>query len=393
MIKLKNSSKATKRLVIALKKGEKMAIWSDYDPDGAFALVLAYEAMKNAGFKKENLKLILPNQIEYGRSFNEFHLKFLKKQKIKLILGMDFGTTDFEQISMAQKMGFEVILLDHHRQRPGRLPAILINPWQKKETCKCRDWNGTAVVYLFFEYFYKILKLDFKKLQNSLDLLFIPIITDHIKIVGCNLPYIKESLKKIKNSPRPGLKASLEELRITNLSVKNFIKNRELFDDFYGLLKGDHEKNNIFKLLTCTDYKTAKKISKKIKNQLSIFENETSKIVKNGINSVKLTDGQNSKFIFWGIDGEEKFIGEAGKIAQDLNSYFKKPVYFYSKFKNMFKGNARVSLMNGNVLDTLKSCSNLFVDFGGHPRAAGFYIKSKNLLKLKKALEKYYESK
>ena len=62
MIKLKNSDKAINRLTLALKNSEKIGIWSDYDPDGVFALVIAYEALKNAGFEKNHLELILPNQ-------------------------------------------------------------------------------------------------------------------------------------------------------------------------------------------------------------------------------------------------------------------------------------------------------------------------------------------
>ena len=79
MIKFKNTDKAVKRLVLALKNDEKIGIWSDYDPDGVFALTLAYEALLNAGFKKKNLILSLPNQHKYRRSFNKFHLKIFKK--------------------------------------------------------------------------------------------------------------------------------------------------------------------------------------------------------------------------------------------------------------------------------------------------------------------------
>lgn len=391
MVKLKNSYKATSRLALALKKSEKMAIWSDYDPDGVFGLVLAFEALINAGFKKKNVKLILPNQQKYGRSFNKFHLQLLKKQKIKLILGIDFGTTDFRQVSMAKKMGFEIILLDHHRQRPGELPALLINPWQKGDRSKYKNWSGAGVAYLFFENFYKILKINPAKLYKTLDLLLIPAITDHIKVDSGNLFYLRKSLNKIKTFSRPGLKTSLKNLRIDNISLKKLIKKRKLLDDFYGLLKDSNDRNNIFKLLTCNSREKAVKISKLLKKQLYYFNAQINKIIKKGITKFEFSNRQKKlKFIFWGINKEMKSVGGAGKITQELNEYFKKPAYFYFRYKNMFKGSIRANRPNDNVLEAIKSCSNLFVDYGGHPKAAGFYIKKKNLSKLQKALEKYY---
>lgn len=397
MIKLKNCDKAIKRIVLALKKSEKMGIWGDYDADGVFGFTLAYEALKNAGFKVKNLKLILPVQREYGRSFNKFHLQLLKKQKVKLILAIDFGTTDFKQIAMAKKMGFEVVVLDHHRQRPGKLPALLINPWQKGDKSKYKNWSGAGVAYLFFENFYKALKINPAKLYESLDLLLIPAITDRIKIDKGNSSYLKKSLNKIKTSFRPGLKISLKNLGINNFSFKNFIRKRELLDDFYNSLKGNNDKNNIFNLLICKIHKKAAKISERIKKQFKHLKAQVNGIIKEGIAKFKFIPsiGRPRKkilFIFWGINKKIESIAPA-KIAQGLNDYFKAPVYFYSEYKNMFKGSVRANYTDENVLEAMKSCGHLFIDFGGHPKAAGFYIKKKNIPLLREALEKYYESK
>ncbi|MHB9019914.1 MAG: DHH family phosphoesterase [Minisyncoccota bacterium] len=389
MIKLKNSEKAIKRLILALKNSEKIGIWSDYDPDGAFALALAYEALLNAGFKKKNLELILPNQHKYDRSFNKFHLSILKRMGIKLIIGIDFGTTDFRQVGMAKKMGFEIILLDHHRQRPGNLPAILINPWQKGEGCKYKNWSGAGVAYLFFENLYKELKIDIKKLEQSLDLVLIPAITDYIKIDKGNLPYLKNSLKKIRTNSRPGLKDSLKELKLSkDPTIQKLIKNRLDVTDFYGILKDNGDNNNIFKLLISKNNKDAIKIIKDISRQKIIFENFVEKITKQGIKKFKKN---NEKFIFWALDKDIELVGAGSKISLRLNDYFKIPVYFCNKEKDHFKGSVRANYSNVSVVDALKSCGNIFIDFGGHPRAAGFHIKKHDLKKFKEALEKFYE--
>ncbi len=388
MITFKNTDKAIKRLVLALKNSEKIGIWSDYDPDGVFALTLAYEALLNAGFKKQSLKLILPNQYKYNRSFNKFHLTILKKMGVELILGIDFGTTDFAQVKMAKKMGFEIILLDHHRQRPGKLPAILINPWQKGDYSRYKNWSGTGVAYLFFENLYKSLQIDIKKLEKSTDLVLIPAITDYIKIDKGNLPYLKNSLKKMKDNSRPGIKDSLKKLGLEkNTTIKKLVNNRLDVTDFYGILKNNNDQNNIFELLTSKNDGDAIKIIKDIAKQKNIFENFVEKIAVRGIKKFKNTK---EKFILWGLNKDIKLVGAGSKIAHKMNDYFKIPIYFYNKEKQYLKGSVRANYSNKSVVEALQSCGNIFIDFGGHPRAAGFHIQKHNLKKLKASLNKFY---
>jgi len=397
MIKLKNSEKAIKRLVLALKNSEKIGVWSDYDPDGVFALVLAYESLLGANFKKENLKLILPDQYKYKRSFNKFHLSLLKRMGIKLIIGIDFGTTDFEQVGMAKKMGFEIILLDHHRQRPGKLPALLINPWQRGDKSKCKNWSGASVVYLFLEHLYKKLRINIKKLEeNSIDLILIPFITDYIDKDGgindVNLPYLQKSLEKIKKNPRLGIKKTLIRLNIyKNISIKVIVKNRRAIIDFFGTMKGNGTKNNVFKLLTVKTNKEIARIINKIIREKKIFTSIADKLTNQAITKFESNCNKN-KFIFWGTNKEIKMPGAGANVTQKINDHFKLPTYFYNKEKNLIRGSARASYSKDvNVVESMKNCANSFINFGGHPKAAGFYIKKKNLPKLKQCLEKYYE--
>jgi len=393
MIKLKNTDKAVKRLVLALKNGEKIGIWSDYDPDGTFALTLAYEALLNAGFKKKDLMLSLPDQHKYRRSFNKFHLKIFKKAGIKLILGIDFGTTDFKEVGWAKKMGFEVMLLDHHRQRPGKLPALLINPWQKGDGSKIKNWSGTGVAYLFFENLYDRLKLDRKKLENSIDLVLIPAITDYIEINKGNLPYLRKSLEKIKTGDRPGLSISLKQLGLNKKSgIEDFEDKRAVLCDFYGTLKGNGKQNNVFNLLLAENEAAATKISGGIKKDFLMFEKYVNSMIKQGVKKFGSSGSEKDlRFILWGTDKDIEMIGAGSKIATGLNSYFKVPVYFYNREKNIMKGSIRAGFSKDlNVVDSLKITPELFLAFGGHPRAAGFYILKSDLPALERSLEKFY---
>jgi len=395
MIKFKNTDKAIKRLILALKNSEKIGIWSDYDPDGVFALAVTYEALLNAGFKNKNLKLILPNQDQFGRSLNIFHLSILKKMGIKLIVGADFGTTDFNIIRTAKKMGFEIILLDHHRQRPGKLLATLINPWQKGDNTNNRNWSGTGVAYLFFENLYNKLNIDIKKLENSIDLLLIPALTDYITIDKLNLPYLKNSLNKIKIGLRPGIWRGLKELKISlkNVTIEKIIKRRMDIITFFGSLRGNHENTNVFKLLISKDDMEVAKIIKDMKREKSKFENFVKKMVAIGIKKFRSSDrAKKGGFILWGVDKKLEMTSSGSKISHQLNDYFKVPCFFYNKERNYLKGSVRSNHSDQSIVNVLDTCKDTLINYGGHPRAAGFHLKKKDLPIFKKCLENYYSN-
>jgi len=395
MIKLKNADKAIKRLASALQNSEKIGVWSDYDPDGVFALALAYEALLNAGFTNKNLKLILPNQDQFGRSLNTFHLSILKKLGIKLIVGIDFGTTDFNIVRTAKNMGFEVILLDHHRQRPGKLLATLINPWQKGDKADNKNWSGAGVAYLFFENLYNKLNINIKKLERSLDLLLIPALTDYIPIDKLNLPYLKKSLNKIKNNRRPGIYLGLKELKISknNITVKKMVGERVNIINFFGSLRGNNENTNVFKLLLSKDSKEVANIIKEIKKQKKDFENFVKKMTAIGIKKFGSSEqAKKDGFILWGINKKLKMTGSGSKISHQLNNYFKVPCFFYNKERDYLKGSVRSMHSDTSIIKALDTCKNFLINYGGHPKAAGFHLKKKDLPIFKKCLEKYYSN-
>ena len=118
-------------------------------------------------------------------------------------------------------------------------------------------------------------------------------------------------------------------------------------------------------------------------------------MVKQGIKKFSAQKRKNKKlkFIFWGTNKCIGMTGVGSKIATGLNHYFKIPVYFYNKEKDIMKGSVRAGYSKDfNVVDSLKETPKLFVAFGGHPRAAGFYISKKNLPTLERSLEKFYNN-
>ncbi|MBI4991626.1 MAG: hypothetical protein HZB99_00195 [Candidatus Harrisonbacteria bacterium] len=385
----KNTNKAIKRLLLAKKQNEKIGIWGDYDPDGIPGATLIYEAMIGADFDKNNLTVILPNQREYDRSFNLFHLRLLKSKKASLIVGVDFGSSDFSQVVMAKKMGFDIILLDHHICEPGKLLAILINPKQRGERFSYKNWCGTGVAYKFFESFYSMQGLDLKRLELSLDLFAMAMAADGIEPDEGNIKYWEKGVDYLNRRVRPGVRMLLKEAKAKKLDKKVMLWGES--DDYVlrAAVHGDNRNNNLFQLLTTKDPRKAAALAKDIKNHLRKF-NEA--IKNNVIGGTEIFKKENKPSVVF-FENRSKLSGTSSMTADKLSSKLRVPIFVYKKFKKGFRGNIRAVYPSGlNVVEAMSLYKDLLVSFGGHPVAAGFYLEKGNLSKFKKAMEQYFSN-
>ncbi len=382
---MKNVQQAIKRLLKAREQNERIGIWGDYDPDGICSATMLYENLLKIGFNKNNLYIVLPNLRQYGRSFNQFHLDYLKQKKVSLIVGVDFGTADFRGTDKAIAMGFNVIFLDHHQPLNGTVKAILVNPWQKGDPYPHKNWSAVGVVYKFLEDLYRHIKKDRKILEKSLDLFTLGMLADRTIKDGANLPYLKQGLKTINQKKRLGVKIIFKAV---GAKKADFSVIEQDWVDYLGSLEGNNEENNLFRLLTTDREETARGLAEDIYKKYKTFRAIVKKSVRLGIKEFKKRPGL--KMIFW--EQNLKMVGATSSVAEKLNDYFKVPVFICEKIDHYYRCSIRAGhIKNVNVVEVLKSCKDLFMNFGGHPRAAGFKTSAENFPKVKQAIEKYYE--
>lgn len=386
MEKFKNTDKAIARILLAKKNNEKVGIWGDYDPDGIPGAIIIREALLGAGFSPKNLTVILPRMKKYSRSFNPFHLKALKKKKVSLILGVDFGTTDFEQVKMADDMGFEVILFDHHPQRPGKLPALLINHLQSGDEYPYKNWCGSGVAYKFFESYYLNQGLNLERLELQLDLLALAMIADRIRLDDYNLKYIDRGIHLINEHTRPGLQALLhlaDSDKITRNEVMEVFINR-----FFPRLS--NEKNEMYQLFMADTKKKAVKFAKILNDRHKEISTHVNKWVKIGTEQYRKEKG---KVLVLRVDVPSIASGMIASISSELAEKIKIPLFIYKKQDDFFQGSSRAPFGSDfNLVRAMDSCKDLMVSYGGHPTAAGFRLKAGKEKEFKAAMEKYFNA-
>lgn len=386
MDKFKNTDKAIARILQAKKNNEKIGIWGDYDPDGIPGAVIIREALLGAGFSAKNLIVILPRQRKYNRSFNPVHLKFLKKKKASLIIGVDFGTSDFAQVKMADDMGFDIILLDHHPQLPGKLPALLINHLQSGDSYPHKNWCGSGVAYKFFESYYISQNINLKRLENQLDLMALAMIADRIKLDDYNLKYIDRGIHLINKHTRPGLQELL------HLADGDHITREEVFDvlisRFFPRLSNG--KNEMYQLFMARTKEKAVRYAKILNDRHKEIQMHVDRHVKRGLAQYKR---EKRSVLVLKADVPSIASGMIASISEGLVDEIKIPLFIYKKQENYFQGSSRAPLGSDfNLVKAMDSCKDLLVSYGGHPTAAGFRLKGGKEKEFKAAMEKYFNN-
>ncbi|MCK4520311.1 DHH family phosphoesterase [Candidatus Parcubacteria bacterium] len=384
MPEIKNLKKASNRILKAIENKEKIILYGDADLDGTGSVVILKEAIEELSGKVSAVYFVDREKEGYG--INEIGLDFLKPLAPALLIGLDLGITNFKEVEIAKKIGFEVIIIDHHKVI-GSLPkaSIIVDPKQKEDNYPFKEFAATGLVYELA----KVMLKD--KMSDSLDNQFLELvalatIADMMIREKENKEYIEKGLWSLKYTKRLGLKVFFE-INSLNPPVGG-LKEREKIQKIVSALNVSEIKEHLteaFLLLTCENKRKAKNLAEKF-----LDRNETRHFQIREITSQieeKISENPCS-VIFEGDTGWTNILN--GSVASRICNKYKKPTFIYKKGKEKTTGAVRMP-SGMDAVQAMQSCEKLLITFGGHAPAAGFSIKNENLEKFKECLIKYFE--
>ncbi len=370
--------KAIKRLELAKKRNEKIALWGDYDADGIIGTLIIYEALKDLGFENFLISLSSRKGI-YNQGEEE--IRRFAKEGMSLIVSVDFGVSANKQIKFAREKGIDFIVLDHHTPPKIFPSAIVVNYPNGKKA-------AAAVVFELVENLYRLAKKPKRETEKFLDLITIATVTDKITLTAANKKIISQGVKIINKGWRPGLRALVKKIKLKKLTAGNFgrLAARVNFP------KGVNEENNFFKLMSGKDEKEIKYLVNEMEADYQKAQKAIGKILKENFND-SAADKNSPKVFF----AENKFNwpqpGINGVAANEFAKKLKSPVFVYDRSGDKIKASGRAP-EGSNLVKALSACpADLFYNFGGHPQAAGFKAPIENFEKIKECLKKYYQRK
>jgi len=392
-MEIKNLKKAAKRIKKAIQDNERIILYGDADLDGATSVIILQETIKTLG--GQVFSFYFPDREKDGYGISKNGLKYLaqliaqaakqeKKKKPVLLIALDCGISNYQEVALAKKMGWAVIIIDHHQVLNNQLPAadIIVNPKQKGERYSFKDF---ACVGLVFKLAQVLLgeKLTESLQRNFLELVALATIADMMPQEGENKDFIEQGLSYLENSWRPAFQAFWE-----TEELKQYTDMRQKVGKIISLLNiRDVEQKwpTSFRLLNCSSRDEAKEI---IKDLLAKYQLRRAKINEITAELEERIKQKNEPIIF---EGDEKFdLILLSSIASDFCQKYQKPVFLYKKMKTESQGTVRTPKGINSVL-LMGQCAKYLLSYGGHPLAAGFRLKNKNLEKFKKCLLIVYE--
>jgi len=391
---------AVKRIKKAITKQEQIAIFGDYDADGVCGSVVLKTILEKLG---ANLRggVFIPNRLKEGYGLSEISIKKTIADGTKIIITVDCGISSIEEIALANKLGAEVIITDHH-QIGKVLPAakIIVNPWQAKDKYPFRDLAGAGVVFKLAQ----ALVMESKEVNAGwekwlLDLVALATVADCMPLLGENRTLVRYGLIVLAQTKRPGLQELMKVARLSPVfEIEKLSTNLDAYSLGFVLAPRLNAAGRIehadlaLDLLLTQDREKAKEMAQKINEHNRRRQKITEEIVTEIESKIKLEvfDKQKPFVLESSKEWSPGIIGlVAGKIADRHN----RPTMIFSEREDgVLRGSAR-SVVGFNLVEAITNCRELLIEFGGHPGAAGLSLKKENFIEFKEKINKIASAK
>ena len=376
MPEIKNLKKAAERILEAIGKRENILLYGDGDLDGVSSVIILKETVRSLGGKVS--AVYFPDREIEGYGITQVGLKYLKKNAPALLIVVDCGIGNFKEVKLAKKLGFEVIIIEHHEVL-DKLPGaeIVVNPKQKGDKY---PFKGLATVGIAFKLSELILGDKIKGvLKNTfLELVALATLADMMPQQSENKLFISEGLSLLKRTFRPGIKVFFETEIFKN--SLDFIQKVSKMISILNVRDVAYRFPASYRLLTVSSPKEAKKIVKVLLKKSKIRKEKIERIIEEVEKRIKGIPGA---IIFEGDSSFELIL--MSSAASIICQKYQRPTFLYKKMEKESQGTVRTP-KDTDAVDLMKKCKKYPLTYGGHPRAAGFRVKNGNLEKFKKCL-------
>lgn len=376
-IDTKQLVKAIKRIAKAIEKKEQIAVYGDYDVDGITGTAILWETLHALGAM---VVPYIPHRVDEGYGLSVAGISNLKSQvsNLSLIITVDNGIVANEAVTFAHEQGIEVIVTDHHTVGKKLPDAHAI----VHTTALC----GAGVGYLLSQELIGKIGANNKIPKDHLSLVALATVADLVPLTGANRVLLRYGLNELHKTTRPGFlalfkAADIEKEQVGVYEIGHIIGPRlnamgrlESAMDSLRLLC---TKDKLRAMVLADTLNRTNKERQQLTQSAAMHAIQQFRVLNPDVNGKKLLFIAHEKY-------EEGIIGlVAGKLVEE----YYLPAIVLSKGKITSKASAR-SIAGFNIIEFIRSSSDLLINAGGHPMAAGFTIETSKIALLQEALEK-----
>lgn len=369
---------AVERLKLAVSNQEKIVIYGDYDADGITSTLILYETLEQIG---ADVSYYLPNRLIDGYGPNVERYRVLIEEGAQLILTCDNGVAGHEAIDLANELGVDVIVSDHHEIQETLPNAYaVIHPKHPMGQYPFGELSGAGVA----------LKISHALLDEiapeAVELAAIGTLCDMVSLTDENRTIVLGGLQLVADTHRLGLRILLEDQKVdlskVDVDTVGFVIGPRL--NAIGRL-GDP--TPALELLKSFDESEAQQLVHLINEKNS----ERQAIVKDIQTQVEARLDQSDEIPDVIIEADPSWqAGVLGIVASRLKEKYNRPtiLFQYLEDKQVYKGSGR-SIKNVNIFEWLTQVKETIAYYGGHSQAAGLTVSADEWVAFKDALSSF----
>lgn len=374
---------AVERAMQAVETKERMAIYGDYDVDGTSSAAMLYLFFKELGADAD---FYIPDRFTEGYGLSTTGIDRLYAAGVRLIITVDCGITAVDQVEYAKSIGVDMIICDHH-EAGDRIPAAhaVLDPIKPGCPYPFKYLSGCGVGFKLMQGI-AVRRGQLESIYSYLDFVAIAAAADIVPLVGENRSLVSHGLRKLNDSPRPGLRGLLEcaGIKRGNLGTAQIVFGIAPRVNAAGRL-GDARR--AVEMLIEEDevraFQRAQELESDNRSRRTIDEEtfaEAQMLVEQALG------GHDVRSLV--IHNPNWHPGVIGIVASRIVEKYYLPTVLLTSVEGMAKGSAR-SIAGFDIHNALKQCEQHIEQFGGHKYAAGLSVREENISDLRSALNTY----
>ena len=382
---LSNMGRAAGRVAQAIRTGEKIVVYGDYDVDGIAGTTILWHAIRMLG---GNVDYYIPHRVDEGYGINSEAIAEICSGGAKVLISVDCGITALEPAQMAHDRGVDLIITDHHEARPdGRMPECfcIVHPRRSAENQKpypnphlCGAGVALKLAWASGQQFAggngKVQTELRQLLINATSLAALATIADVVPLVGENRTITHFGLMGIKQCSLPGVQALLESAGLLNEKVDSYHVGFVLAPRLNACGRMGHAQEAV-EMLTHATPERAREIAAGLEQQNRERQATEKQILAQALDQIaelKLDAEEHHAIV---VGGEGWHAGVIGIVASRIVDRFHRPAIVVSLEKGEGHGSGR-SIAGFHLANALCAMGEVLQGSGGHEMAAGLHIKA-----------------
>ena len=367
--------KAVARVRAAIDRGEKIAVFGDYDVDGITSTCMLTDFLRRMG---ANCVSYIPSRLEEGYGLNPIAIHQLSAEGVNLIISVDCGITAIAEAELCREMGMDLVITDHHECKE-QLPAAVavVDPHRPDCGYPHRNLSGVGVAFKLA----CALSGDREAvLREYADMVCLGTVADVMLLQGENRVFVARGLESLRHTRRPGIAALMRESGCSpeHVSASTIGYNLAPRINAAGRMGQIDLALNLF--LTDSDEEAAE-LARKLCDLNRQRQAVESQIYAQAVSM--LPDGQPPEAIVLADDSWHQ--GVVGIVASRMAEEYCCPAFLICLDGEHGKASSR-SFGGFNLFTSLTALAPLLESYGGHELAAGFTINRSNIVDFRREI-------